>query len=408
MSAAANEDEPGNRPQAASPGWRLVAPAMFAVAWAGNEFTPLLVLYKRLNGYGTGTVDVLLGAYVLGIVPALLLGGPLSDRYGRRPLFLPAPFLAMAGSVVLALGHAQVGLLFAGRVLCGVALGLTMAVGTSWVVELSRSEPGADPGAGARRASLSLTAGFALGAGVAAALAQWGPWPRQTPFLVNVALTAGPAFLALRAPETRAAVRTSARLLDDLRVPSALHRRFVRVVVPMGPWVFGCAASAYAVVPTVTTALATGWDVAYSGLLCLVGLGCGVVVQALARPLVARGSGRAIGIGLVLVAAGMALAAWTVARPHLALAVVTAVVLGCAYGLLLVAGLTEVQRIAGPDDLAGLTAVYYTLTYVGFFVPVVLAVLAVHVSYAALFAAGVVVAGVCLAVVATGRARPVR
>jgi hypothetical protein len=32
----------------------------------------------------------------------------------------------------------------------------------------------------------------------------------------------------------------------------------------------------------------------------------------------------------------------------------------------------------------------------------------VHVSYAALFAAGVVVAGVCLAVVATGRTRPVR
>jgi hypothetical protein len=79
VTAAAPEAsaEPGNPLR---PGWRLVAPAMFAVAWAGNEFTPLLVLYKRLNGYGTGTVDVLLGAYVLGIVPALLLGGPLSDR----------------------------------------------------------------------------------------------------------------------------------------------------------------------------------------------------------------------------------------------------------------------------------------------------------------------------------------
>ena len=40
---------------------------------------------------------------------------------------------------------------------------------------------------------------------------------------------------------------------------------------------------------------------------------------------------------------------------------------------LLVGGLMEVQRIAGPDDLAGLTAVFYSLSYVGFFVPAVLA-----------------------------------
>ncbi|GMA25487.1 major facilitator family transporter [Luteimicrobium album] len=405
MSAAANAAEPGDPAQESASAWWLVVPAMFAVAWAGNEFTPLLVLYKQLNGYGTGTVDVLLAAYVLGIVPALLLGGPLSDRYGRRPLFVPAPFLAIAGSLILAGGHEWVGALFAGRVLCGLALGLTMAVGSSWVVELSRRDPGADSGAGARRASLGLTAGFALGAAVAAALAQWGPAPRETPFLVNVALGIVPCVLALRAPETRPAMRSTTRLVDDLRVPASRHRRFVRVVLPAAPWVFGCAASAYAVVPTQTSQLASQWTVAYSGLLCLVGLGCGAAVQIVARPIVARSSGRATAAGLVLVACGMALAAWTVARPHLVIAVVAAVVLGCAYGLLLVAGLTEVQKIAGPDDLAGLTAVYYALTYVGFCVPVVLAVLAVHVSYAAMFVAGVVVAGVCLAVVATGRVR---
>ena len=56
-----------------------------------------------------GTVDTIvmvlastIGAYVIGIVPALLLGGPLSDRFGRRPLLLPAPLIALAGSAVLA------------------------------------------------------------------------------------------------------------------------------------------------------------------------------------------------------------------------------------------------------------------------------------------------------------------
>lgn len=117
--------------------WTRPAHALFAIAWGGNEFTPLLVMYKGDHHLSTVTVDVLLFAYVLGIVPALLIGGPLSDRFGRRRMMRPAPFIAIAGSAVLALAHAHVSLLFAGRVLSGIALGLAMAVGSSWVKELS-------------------------------------------------------------------------------------------------------------------------------------------------------------------------------------------------------------------------------------------------------------------------------
>ncbi len=136
-------------------------------------------------------MNVLLGAYVIGIVPALLLGGPLSDRFGRRPLLLPAPLIALAGSAVLAAAAGEPVLLFAGRVLSGVALGLVMAVGTAWIKELSEAPFDASAsGSGARRAALSLTTGFALGAAVAAALAQFAPLPEVLPYLVNVALCA--------------------------------------------------------------------------------------------------------------------------------------------------------------------------------------------------------------------------
>jgi MFS family permease len=109
--------------------WLQVAATMFAVAWGGNEFTPLLGMYRADHGFSPVTVDLFLFAYVLGIVPALLLGGPLSDRLGRRPILLPAPVLTVAGSVLLALGADSAAMLIAGRILCGVALGLGMAVG---------------------------------------------------------------------------------------------------------------------------------------------------------------------------------------------------------------------------------------------------------------------------------------
>jgi uncharacterized membrane protein len=59
-------------------------------------------------------------------------------------------------------------------------------------------------------------------------------------------------------------------------------------------------------------------------------------------------------------------------------------VLGCAYGMCLVAGLVEVQRLAGSNGAAGLTAIYYALTYLGFAAPYLI-VLGTHLaSYAVL------------------------
>ena len=68
----------GDAPRVGHRAWLPVALTMFAVAWGGNEFTPLLVMYREVGDFSAVTVDALLAAYVLGIVPALLLGGPLS------------------------------------------------------------------------------------------------------------------------------------------------------------------------------------------------------------------------------------------------------------------------------------------------------------------------------------------
>ncbi|WP_454729330.1 MFS transporter [Cellulosimicrobium protaetiae] len=390
--------------------WLAVAAVMFAVAWGGNEFTPLLVMYREVGHFSAVTVDALLAAYVLGIVPALLLGGPLSDRYGRRPLLLPAAPIALVGSLVLAVGESSAALLATGRVLCGVALGLVMAVGTTWVKELSdaaaRTSGEPDGGSGARRAGLALTLGFLVGAGVAAVLAQWAPWPTHTAYVLHAVLAVAAGMWVLGVPETRARAGGSSgtergRLRDDLRVPAVAHRRFLRVVVPVAPWVFGCAGSAYAVLPGLVSASAGSAPIAFSGLMTVLGLGCGVGIQVLGRLIDTRHSARASVVAMSIVVVGMGFGAYASARLDLPTALVAAMVLGAGYGLALVAGLSEVQRIATPDDLAGLTAVYYSLTYVGFCVPVALAALSVRWTYAQMFLGGLVIAAVCLAIVAS-------
>ena len=114
----------------------------------------------------------------------------------------------------------------------------------------------------------------------------------------------------------------------------------------------------------------------------------GVLIQPLGRRLDASPRGnRAATVGLVAVAAGLGLGAYTAHAQEVWLLVPCAIVLGCAYGLCLVGGLVEVQRMAGPDGLARLTAHYYALTYLGFAAPYLLALGAHVASYAALLSA---------------------
>ena len=44
--------------------WFPVAGSMVAVAWGGNEFTPLLVMYREESHFSQVTVNGLLAAYV--------------------------------------------------------------------------------------------------------------------------------------------------------------------------------------------------------------------------------------------------------------------------------------------------------------------------------------------------------
>ena len=385
--------------------WWPVAAVLVAVAWGGNDFTPLLVLYREQGEMGPVTVDALLAVYVFGLVPALLLGGPLSDRFGRRPLLLPAAPVSALGSLVLALDPASPVVLGVGRLLCGVALGLAMAVGSTWLTELSAAT--GERSAGPRRGSLSLTAGFLAGAGVAAMLAQFAPWPTFLSYLLHAAGSLLAGLVLLRVPETRPSLPRGERppLLDDLRITAVRHPRFLRVVVPLAPWVFGCASCAFVVLPSLLTDRVGGLPIAFAGAMAILALGCGIGIQVLARRIDTPSSARASVVALVIVGAGMALAAWASAAVSLPVGVVAAVVLGAGYGLALVAGLSEVARIAGPGQLAGLTAVFYSLTYLGFFVPMVLAWLRDTWSYEEMLGFGVVAVALCLAIVAVSSRR---
>jgi Major Facilitator Superfamily len=384
--------------------WRTAAPAVLAAAWGGNHYSPLLLMYREVDGYSTVQVNLFFAFYVLGLIPGFLVTGPLADRHGRRPAVATALALGVAGSVVLALFDASVLGMCLGRLICGASVAGAMVAGTSWIKELSEHD--ADPPARARRASLTLTAGFGLGAGVSGVLAQWGPAPTVLPYAVHIALSLAAAIPLFRTPETRPPVlghRPPPRL--GLRLPPGAGRRFAGVVLPMAPWVFGAPALAFVVGPALVADRTGDLRIAFATLMAVLALVTGAAVQPYAPRLARRTGGRPGVAGLLVLAVATVLLAGTAVVRSPLLAGVAALLFGVGYGVCIVSGLVEVQAMATPDTLAGLTSAYWSLTYIGFALPVALAALAGVAGYPALLLAVTLLALCSAAVVGTASRR---
>ncbi|TQL56131.1 putative MFS family arabinose efflux permease [Subtercola boreus] len=385
--------------------WLLVAPAVIVLCWGGNQFLPLLQLYRQQSGYSQVQVDILLAVYVIGIVPGFALSGAWSDRYGRKPVLLVGVALGIVGSIILASSASSLAGLCAGRFVCGLSVAAGMVVGTSWIKELSVRGGRAE--AGARRASAVLTIGFGGGAGVGGALAQFAPLPSVLPYVVQIAASLAALVALLRAVETRkAGVRMPGvrqpSLVGDLRIPKRARARFVGVVLPLAPWVFAAPALAFAVGPSLVGGAVPGFAVGFATLVTVITLSFGWLTQFVSGPILRALRGRAGLVGVLFIAAGALLLIPASLSQQVWAVLLAAPVFGIGYGLSMVSGLTAVQAMATPDDLAGLTAVYYSLTYAGFLLPAILAALTAVTPMGALLVAVAGAMAVCALIAARG------
>jgi MFS family permease len=170
----------------------------------------------------------------------------------------------------------------------------------------------------------------------------------------------------------------------------------------MAPWIFGSAGIAYAIVPSLVADELGPWALLYTAGLTVLTLACGVLVQPIARRLDDHSTARAVVVSMVLMTLGVLAAVSTALTRSAVLAVLVAMLLGSAYGIAVVSGLLEVQRIAKPGELAGMSGVYYSIAYVGFLLPAVLAALAHWFSYPVMLTSLGVLAAVCSARCASG------
>lgn len=365
---------------------------MVTVAWGGNQFTPLLVQYRYDGGLSILAVDLLLAAYIVGIVPTMLASAAMVARYGRKSVFFAAPVVSVVGSATMAVGGTNIAVVSVGRVLSGAGIGLAMAVGSQWIKDLSDTSRSATAsGVGARRASVSLTVGFLLGAAAAGVLAEWAPFPFVLPFVAHVVVSVPAYLVASRIPDTTVSIATTLAMSEAV----VTARRVARVHALTAPWVFGAAGVAYAVLPNIVGDTIPHVRIGFSALATVVTLGTGALVQPLGQRMSERRLDGVRTSAMAVTAAGMAVAAGAASTASWSVALFAAALLGAGFGLNMVGGLIAVQRSSPVPALGVATAVYYSMTYIGFAMPAMLAAIAPVVDSPTSLAIGALLAAVC-------------
>lgn len=342
--------------------------ALFGIAFSTQAPSPVLLYYTDTLDLSALALTVFFAVYALGLVPSLLLGGPYSDRHGRKRVVVPFTVLCLGALLVLLL-TAFLGepMIYVGRLLQGVTSGAVFTVGVVWLRELA----GPDGASGAAmKASAAMASGFAIGPLTSGLLVQWAPFPELLPYALPILLV-GMAFLLTRQiPETMT-VRRPGRL--QIGIPPGAGPGFVAYLLPAGLIVYTYAVVSLTVFPVLVAEQGFGVVFALLGVSALLVQGSAAAATVLAR----RWGPATSGWSAALLAAGGCVLGYLGVQPDGWPWVLPAsLLIGVSEGLAITSGITVSDLLAPADRRGGLVSVFYLVVYFGFAVPTFVALLA--------------------------------
>jgi MFS family permease len=338
--------------------------------FAASAPSPLYAVYASKWHFSSINLTTIYAVYAAGALIGLLTTGRLSDHVGRRWVVIGG-LLVQIGGMGAFIAADGVGLLYAARILQGLATGVAAGAISAWMLDL---QPPENPRIGGLVSGVALIAGLGVGALGSALLVRYAPNPLRLVYWVLATLFAFALAAMFALPDvverTTGALRS---MRPRIGVPRAARSTFAALTPSLiAIWALG--GLYLALGPSLAASLLKADSRIAGGFVILALMGTGAAASALvhaadARAVVIRGSLVLI-VGVAVTLVGVALGS-TVGF------YAGSVIAGLGFGPAFSGVMRSLAPLAPPDERGALLASVYIAIYLSFSVPTVIAGVAV-------------------------------
>jgi hypothetical protein len=344
----------------------LVASLLCLLMGAAGAPSPLYAVYRAQWHFSATTLTAVFAVYAVTLLGALLVLGSLSDHVGRRPVILAALATNAPAMVLFLLAHG-VGMLYAARAVQGLATGAATSALSAALIELQPNRPA---GIAPLINSSAPAVGLGSGALAASALVQYGPARTHLVFwLLLAALLIGiVGVLVMPEPGQRhhGAVRS---LRPHASIPREARSTFAATLPCLvALWALG--GFYLSLGPSLASLMLQSKNLLWGGFVICLLMGCAAAASITLRTM---DSYRAMRAGSATLMGGLCVTIASIATSTPALFLAGTAIAGCGFGLAFLGAFRSLTALAPAEQRAGLIATIYTVSYLAFSVPVVIA-----------------------------------
>ncbi len=332
----------------------LVAFALSMTIMGNNIPAPLYPLYQHLWHFSTGLLTVVFAVVAVGVFPALLFLGPLSDVRGRRPILLLGVAVAIAGTLVFIFAQNIVWLIIA-RLLQGVAFGALSGTAAATLAEL---EPHGNVARAALVTTIAVVSSQAIAPLLSGTLAQYAPLPVRLVYIL-LAILLLLAFLGIWTIPEMVKTKGASSSPPRLSIPSTIRQPFLLASVAVFS-AFATVGLISALGPSLVSSLLHVQNRAVGGLVIFALLGTSVVTQMLCRKWPIR---RNLVVGPFALLVGLLIFVAALPLANLALFLLGIVLTGFGQGLTYLGSQELVSRIVTPQQRGEVFSVFNLVVY---------------------------------------------
>ncbi|MGL4739342.1 MAG: MFS transporter [Sarcina sp.] len=328
-----------------------------------NLPAPLFPVYQSHFNLNNFDITLLFAIYTACMLPSLLVSTSLVKKYGAKKIMNSAIIFAIISSVIFIFAK-DAQMLYIARAVEGIGIGIFMGTSNGLLLKHTKNTHKA-----MALSSMITLLGFGLGPAMAGFIAEYSSVkPYVLPYICLFILLLLAMFSLFKVKEAEDGIDKSTKIRFKLGLPSNGRGEFLSFVCPSIFVMLALNGIVISLVPIYVHSILKSSNLSFSGILLLIFLGGGCIVQIINRP---KDKTKRVQLGLGLLLLGTWFMILAGLEVSMLLLFIGMIILALGNGFTFQATMQLAGSLGNKEESTSIISTYYVAGYIGMAIPTI-------------------------------------